>query len=75
MRRHIPIALKELVLKLVLVRNYKYKKIQRITGVSVRTIKRLRSLYRRTGEVVQKRVVDGRPRVLNGFEASVRHIL
>ena len=53
-------------------RNYTYKKIRQITGVSVRTIKRLRSLYRRTGDIIQKRVVDGRPRVLNGFEASVR---
>ena len=71
MRRYIPPEIKRLALKLAIVRKYRYKKIFRITGVSVRSIKRIRALYRRTGDVVARRIVDGRPRILNGFEASV----
>jgi transposase len=75
MRRYIAPEVKEMVVKLALVRKYRYKKIKRITGVSVRSIKRLKALYLCTGEVVRKRVVDGRPRTLNGFEASVSESL
>jgi transposase len=72
MRRHIPPEIKRLVLRLAIIRKYPYKKILRITGVGARSIMRIRSLYRRTGNVVAKRIVDGRPRILNGFEVSVR---
>jgi hypothetical protein len=48
----------------------KYKEIHKITGVSVPTIKRIRALHRRTGYVVKKRVIDGGPRLLNGFHIS-----
>ena len=50
-------------------KRYKYKKIRRT--ISERTTQRLRVLHRHTGDVVQKRTVDGRPRILNGFEISV----
>ena len=71
MRRYIAPEVKEMVVKLALVHKYRYKKFKRITGVSMWSIKGLKALYLRTGEVVQKRVVDGRPCTLNGFEASV----
>ena len=64
MRRYIPPEIKRLALKLAIVRKYRYKKIFRITGVSVRSIKRIRPLYQCTGDVVARRIVDGRPRIL-----------
>ena len=71
MRQHISIDLKELVVKPAIVRGYQCKKIRRITGISVRSIKHVKALYLQTGEVVERRVVDGRPHILNSFEASV----
>jgi transposase len=60
-----------MALRLAVVKGYKHKKIRSITGISERTMRRLCALHRRTGDVVQKRTVDGRPRILNGFELSV----
>jgi transposase len=71
MRRHISAELKKVALRLAVVRGYKYKKIRKITGISERTTQRVRALHRRTGDVVQRRTVNGRPRILNGFEISV----
>ena len=54
MRQYLAPEVKEMVVKLALVRGkYRYKKIKRITGVSVGSIKRLKALYLRTGEAVQ----------------------
>ena len=66
--------LKKVALHLALVKGYKYKKIRKITGISERSTRCLCALYQHTGDVVQRRVVDGRPRVLNGFELSVSGI-
>jgi hypothetical protein len=74
MRRHISAELKKVALRLAVVKGYKYKKIRRIpeiSEISKRTTQRLRALHRHTGDVVQRRTVDGRPRILNGFEISV----
>lgn len=45
--------------------------IKKFTGISVRSLKRLRQTYRETGEVVRVPVSAGRPRTLNGLEANV----
>ena len=74
MRRHISAELKKVALRLAVVKGYKYKKIRKITGISERSIQRLVALHRHTGVVVRKRMVDGRPRILNGFELSVSGI-
>ena len=71
MGRHISEDTKMQALRLSLVLGFKDKKIREITRVSEWTIKRVRSLYRRTGCVVQKKDIDGRPRSLNGFHISV----
>ena len=71
MRRYISADIKKLALRLALVHGYKYKKIRHLTGVSERTIMRIRALHRRIGDVVNTRGVNGRPRSLNGYEASV----
>jgi hypothetical protein len=71
MRRHISVEIKRQVLRLAVVRGYKYKRIRELTGVSERTTKRICALHRRIGDVVKKRTVDGGPRLLNGFHISV----
>ena len=42
--------------------------IQEYTGISVRSLKRLRSTYRQSGEVARERVVNGRPRCLTSMQ-------
>ena len=64
MQQHISAELKKVALRLAVVKEYKYKKIWAITGISERTTQRLRALYHGTGDVIQKRTVDGRPRIL-----------
>jgi hypothetical protein len=66
MRRHISAEIKRQVLRLAVVRSYKYKKVRELTGVSERTTKRLCALHQRIGDVVKKRTVDGGPHLLNG---------
>ena len=75
MRQHISSDIKRLVLRLATVHGYKYKKICEISGVSERTTKHICALHRRTGDVVKKRVIDGGPRLLNGFHISVNQLL
>ncbi|PPR00338.1 hypothetical protein CVT24_004359 [Panaeolus cyanescens] len=59
-----------MILKLSLIHGYKQKKIRTITGVSIRSIKRIRTNWRRTGAVIQIPAVKGRCRILNAFEVS-----
>lgn len=48
--------------------------IREITGISERSLKRLRSVYRKTGDVVLPPPIDaGRPRVLTAIHVKVRH--
>ena len=69
MRRHISAELK-VALRLAVVKGYKYKKI-RNHGNQRENTQRLRALHYGTGDVIQKRTVDCRPRILNGFDISV----
>jgi transposase len=71
MRQHISVELKKVALRLAVVKGYKYKEIRKITGISEQSTEHLCALYQHTGDVVRRRTVDGRPRVLNGFELSV----
>ena len=52
MRQHISVELKTVTLCLALVKEYKYKKIWKITGISKRSTWRLCALYQHTGDVV-----------------------
>ncbi|KAI0738959.1 hypothetical protein C8Q80DRAFT_1112748 [Daedaleopsis nitida] len=69
MRRHISRELKELALRLSLHHRMSDKAIKSITGISIRTIKRLRQTYRQTGDLVRIPVSNGRPRALDGLDA------
>ncbi len=48
------------------------KEISGATGVSVRTIQRVRRLWLDTGKVVKPALEMGRPRVLSSLEVNVR---
>jgi len=67
MTRHIPTDLGELVVKLAIVRGYQHKKIRPITGVSARSIKRVKVLYLQTegvykGMEIMRRYTEGTQR-------------
>jgi hypothetical protein len=65
-------------LRLAVVRGYEYKKSERSLG-SVRERPSVHELFIGTrenrGDVVQLRIVDGQPRILNGFEISVDELV
>ena len=44
--------------------------VHKYTGISVRSIKRLRSTHRRTGEVSNKPIAPGRPRDLTSMQTQ-----
>jgi hypothetical protein len=68
-RRHIPDELKEVALSMSL-QGYPDLEICGLTGISERSLVRLRSTYRNTGGV--SRTSPGRPRMLTAMEAKVR---
>ena len=75
---HISVDFKKLVLRLAVVRGYKYKKIRKITGVSERSIGRdsVASSSSMDREMLCRKSIivdafDGRPRIMNGFEVVV----
>ena len=72
---HISPDAKRVVLWMALVNGMKYSEIQKLTTVSERATSCLCNLYRRMGHVIRKQYADGRPRMLNGFEASVTMII
>jgi hypothetical protein len=72
MGRHASVEPKKVPSCLPLINGYQYKKIRKTTaGTSERTTQRLCALHRRTGDVVQRRIVDGQPQILNGSALSV----
>lgn len=71
-RRHISDDIKELALSMSLQR-LTHSEVRELTGVSERSLKRLRSTYRRTNAVSATPVAPGRPRVLTSMEVKVRH--
>lgn len=71
-RRHISTELKETALSMSL-QGISDAEIREITGISERSLKRLRSTHRRTGGVVPPPPIDlGRPRVLSAIHVKVR---
>ena len=50
----------------------KPSEIQRLTGISKRTVNHVLNLHRRTGCVVKKPLQAGRPRILNALDIAVR---
>lgn len=71
-RRHISTELKEKALSMSL-DGMPDAEIRELTGISERSLKRLRSVYRKTGGVVPPPPIDlGRPRVLTAIHVKVR---
>ncbi|KAH9975194.1 hypothetical protein BJV77DRAFT_931991, partial [Russula vinacea] len=68
-RRHISDDIKEMALSMSL-QGISQSDIREMTGVSERSLKRLRSTYRTTGAVSAKQIAPGRPRVLTAMEVE-----
>jgi hypothetical protein len=71
--RHISDELKEMALSMSL-QGLRDSEVHEYTGISVRSLKRLRSTHRITGEVSRKNVAPGRPRALTSMQRKVRSI-
>ena len=70
-RRHISNETKELALSMSL-QGICDLEIRELTGISERSVKRLRRTYRNSGSVAGKSVATGRPRTLSSMEVNVR---
>ena len=71
-RRHITNESKELALSMSL-QGICDMEIRNLTGISERSVKRLRRTYRNSGAVSCKPVASGRPRLLSSMEVKVSH--
>jgi transposase len=67
--RHISNELKEMALSMSL-QGLTDTEVHEFTGISVRSLKRLRSVHRRTGEVSRKPLDPGRPRTLTSMQSQ-----
>ena len=70
-RRRIPDETKELALSMSL-QGISDLEIRELTGISERSVKRLRRIYRNSGSVAGKSVAPGRPCTLSSMEVEVR---
>ena len=77
-RRHISSDLKEMALSMSL-QGLRDSDVREFTGISVRSLTRLRSTFRRTGDVLPPPLIDpGRPRILTAIQvkvSSLQHII
>jgi hypothetical protein len=73
MRRHITKERKEIALHMSLEENVCDKDIRRLTGISERSMQRIRMNNREIGEVVRIPVCEGRPRLLDSLETNVSY--
>jgi hypothetical protein len=73
-RRHISDDVKELALSMSL-RGIPDSDIRKLTGVSERSLKRLRSTHRRKNTVSAPALAPGRPRLLTPTQVKVRRIV
>ena len=71
MRRHISKEMKEMALQMSLESGLGDIEIAEYTGIRPRTLRRIRKLFRETGEIENKPVVSGRPRLLDLLDATV----
>jgi transposase len=69
--RYISDELKEMALSMSL-QGLRDLDIHEYTGISVRSLKRLRRTHRQTGEVSRKPIAPGRPRDLTSMHRKVR---
>ena len=67
--RHISNELKEMALAMSL-QGLTDSEVHAFTGISVRSLKRLRNVHRRTGEVSRKALVPSRPRNLTSMQVQ-----
>jgi len=70
-RRHIPIAIKELMVTLQTTKGLKKKEVAELLDVNVRTVRRVTKLEAETGSVVREPLVKGPRRLLNGIDCAV----
>ena len=71
-RRHIPTAIKELMITLQTTKGLKKKQVAHLLDVNVRTVRRITKLEAETGSVVREPVLKGPRRMLNGIDCAVR---
>ncbi|KAG1811051.1 hypothetical protein EV424DRAFT_1286367, partial [Suillus variegatus] len=69
MGRYISKERKQVALQMSLL-NVKDPTIRRYTGISERSLRYLRKVYRETGEIVRTPVCVGRPRILDSLNAN-----
>ena len=72
-RRHIPIAIKELMVTLQARKGMKKKQVAELLDVSTRTVRRVTKLEAETRSVVREAFAKGPRRLLNGIDCAVRH--
>jgi hypothetical protein len=71
-RRYISDDIKEMALSMSL-QGISDSEIRELTGVSERSLKRLRSVHRQTGAVSSRPIDVGWPRILSAMAVQVRH--
>lgn len=71
MRRHIPKEVKEIALQMSQYHKLPDELVSLYTGISIRSLERLRHTYRTTGEMLRVPVPAGRPRVMDALDANV----
>ena len=71
-RRHISDDIKELALSMSL-QGISDSEIRELTGVSERSLKRLRSTHCKTGVVSSRSIDASQPRMLSAMAVQVRH--
>ncbi len=69
--RHISDELKQMALSMSL-QGLPDSEVHEFTGISVRSLKQLRSTHRETGGVSRKPIAPGRPRMLTAMDRKVR---
>ena len=73
-RRHIPVAIKELMVTLQTTKGLKKKEVADLLDVNIRTVRRVTKLEAESGSVVRVPLVKGPRRLLNGIDCAVRSI-
>ena len=71
-RRHIPTAIKDLMVTLHVRKGFKKKQVADLLDVGVRTVRRVLKLEAETGLVIREPISKGPRRLLNGIDCAVR---
>ena len=70
-RRHIPTAIKRLMITLQTTKQMKKSRIAALLDVHPRTVRRVTKLEAKTGSVIRELVSKGPRRALNGIDCAV----